>query len=74
MHFLVLKSATPNSNYGQSKKESQNSKKNPYGAWAIYSLWYLKIDPSQNQDLSKSLKHPYKELLNEWFRFEIRRS
>ncbi len=46
--------------------------KNPFGAWA--SLWYVKIDPSRNQDLSISLKRPYKELLNALFNFEIRHS
>ena len=29
-----------------------------------YSLWYVKIDPSQNQDQSTSLERSYKELLN----------
>ena len=36
-----------------------------------YSLWYIKIDPSQNQDLSTSLERPYKELLNALISFEI---
>ncbi len=36
-----------------------------------YSLWYVKIDPSQNQDLNISLERPYKELLNELIIFEI---
>ena len=31
---------------------------------------YVKIDPSQNQDLSTSLERPYKELLNACFSFE----
>ncbi len=35
------------------------------------SLWYVKIDPFQNQDLSTSLESPYKELLNACFSFEI---
>ena len=39
-----------------------------------YSLWYVKIDPSQNQDLSTSLERSYKELLNAYFSFEIRHS
>ncbi len=39
-----------------------------------YSLWYVKIEPSQNQDLSTSLERPYKELLNACFSFEIRHS
>ncbi len=34
-------------------------------------LWYVKIDPSQNQDLSTSLERPYKELLNALISFEI---
>ncbi len=40
----------------------------------IYSLWYVKIDPSQNQDLTASLESPYKELLNALISFEIRHS
>ena len=43
----------------------------PYGAWGIYSLSYVKIDPSQNQDVSTSLERPYKELLNALISFEI---
>ena len=40
--------------------------------WSMgYSLWYIKIDPSQNQDLSTLLERPYKELLNACFSFEI---
>ena len=39
-----------------------------------YSLWYVKIDPPQNQDLNISLERPYKELLNELISFEIRYS
>ena len=39
-----------------------------------YSLWYVKIDPSQNQDLSTSLERPYRELLNALISFEIRHS
>ena len=37
-------------------------------------LWYVKTDPSQNQDLSTSLEKPYKELLNALFNFQIRPS
>ncbi len=40
----------------------------------IYSLWYVKIDSSQNQDLSTSLERLYKELLNALISFEIRQS
>ncbi len=36
-----------------------------------YSLWYMKIDSSQNQDLSTSLERPYKELLNALISSEI---
>ncbi len=36
-----------------------------------YSLWYVKIDPSQNQDMSTSLERSYKELLNALINFEI---
>ena len=36
-----------------------------------YSLWYVKIDPSQNMDQSTSLERSYKELLNTCFSFEI---
>ncbi len=39
-----------------------------------YSLWYIKIDPSQNQDLSTSLERSYKELLNALISFEIHHS
>ncbi len=39
-----------------------------------HGLWYVKIDPSQNQDLSASLETSYKELLNELISFEIRHS
>ncbi len=28
------------------------------------SLWYVKIDPSQNYNLSTSLERPYKKLFN----------
>ncbi len=38
------------------------------------SLWYIKIDPSQNQDLNTSLEKPYKKLLNALFNFQIRYS
>ncbi len=34
----------------------------------------VKIDPSQNQDLSTSLDRSHKELLNELISFEIRHS
>ena len=34
----------------------------------------LKIDPSQNHDLSTSIERPYKELLNALIGFEIRHS
>ncbi len=41
----------------------QNDKK--YFCSISYSLWYIKIDSSQNQDLSTSLKRPYKnQVLN----------
>ena len=39
-----------------------------------YSLWYIKINPSQNQDLSTSFERPYKELWNALISFEIRHS
>ncbi len=39
-----------------------------------YSLWYIKIEPSQNQDLSTSLERSYEELLNAIISFEIRHS
>ena len=39
-----------------------------------YNLWYVKIDPSQNQDLNTSLERSYKELLNALISFEIRHS
>ncbi len=67
MHVLVLKSVTPNSNYGQSKIGPQNDK---YSLNSM-GLWYVKIDPSQNQDSSISLERPYKILLNACFSFEI---
>ena len=70
MHVLVLKSVTPNSNYGESKKGPQNSKK----SLCSMGLWYVKLDPSQNQDLSTSLERSYKELLNALISFEIRYS
>ena len=47
------------------------AKKNPL-QHGLYSLWYVKIDHSQNQYLSTSLERPYKELLNACFNFEIR--
>ena len=46
-----------------------------FAAWAVpCSLWYVKIDSSQNQDLSTSLERSYKELLNALISFEIRYS
>ena len=36
-----------------------------------YSLWYVKIDRSQDQDLSTSLESLYKELLNACFSSKI---
>ncbi len=39
-----------------------------------YSLWYVKIKLSQNQDLSIPLERPYKKLLNALISFEIRHS
>ena len=39
--------------------------------YKLYSLWYVKIDPSQNQNLIISLERPYKELLNALISFEI---
>ncbi len=39
-----------------------------------YSLWYTKIDPTQNMDQSTSLKRSYKELLNALISFKIRPS
>ncbi len=48
--------------------------KNPFVAWAIYSLWYVKIEPYQNQDLSTSLERSYKELLDALISFDIRHS
>ena len=72
MHALVLKSVTPNSNYGKLKKGPQNKQKSLCSMG--YSLWYVKIDPSQNHDLSTSLERSYKELLNTSFSFEIRHS
>ena len=39
-----------------------------------YSLWYVKTEPSQNQDLSTSLERTYKELLNALISFEIHHS
>ncbi len=72
MHVLVLKFITPNSNYGLSKKRPQNGRKS---LWSLgYSLWYAKIDSSQNQDLYTSLERSYEELLNACFSFEIRNS
>ncbi len=69
MHVLVLKSITPDLSYGQSKKGPQNKQKSLCSM--SYSFWYVKIDPSQNQDLSTSLERSYKELLNASFSFEI---
>ena len=56
-----------------SQKRSQNSK-NSLCSMGYYSLWYVKIEPSQNQDLSTSLKRPYKELLNALISFKIGQS
>ncbi len=39
-----------------------------------YSLWYIKTEPSQNQNLSTSLERPHKKLLIAYFSFEIPRS
>ncbi len=69
MHFLIFKSFTPNSNYGQSKKGLKIAK-NSLPSMG-YNLWYVKIDPPQNQDSSISLERPYKELLNALFNFQI---
>ncbi len=55
-----IKSISMYSNYGQGK--ASKLKINPYAQQ--HGLWYVKIDPSQNQDLSTSLERPYKELLN----------
>ena len=37
-------------------------------------LWYVKIDPSQNQDLSTLLERSHKELLNALISFDIHHS
>ncbi len=60
------------SSYGQSKKgiKIAQFRQNMQG----YSLWFVKIDPSQNMDHSTSLERSYKELLNVLFSFEIRHS
>ena len=58
-----------NSCYGQLKKKPLIGK-NPFVALAP-SVWYVKIDHTQNIDLSTSLEMPYKELLNALFSFEI---
>ena len=42
--------------------------------YLLYSLWYVKIEMSQNHNLSTSLKMPHNELLNALFNFEIRHS
>ncbi len=39
-----------------------------------FSLWYVKIYPSQNHDLSISLERPYKEVLNALINSKIRHS
>ena len=52
-------------------KERASNGKNSFCSMG-YSLWYVKIDPSQNQDLSISLERPWKKLLNAIFGFEIR--
>ncbi len=46
----------------------------PFEPWAINSLWYIKFDPSYNQNLNISFKRPYKELLNPLNSFEIHHS
>ncbi len=57
---------------GNQRKDLKMKEKNPFAPWAIYSLWYVKIDdPSQNPDLSTSLERPYKEQLNAQISFEI---
>ncbi len=71
MHFLVLKSIAPNSNYGQLKKRPQTSK-TPFVAG--YSLWYIKIDLSQKQNIGISFERSHKELLNALISFEIHES
>ena len=50
-----------------SQRKGLKSAKNLFAAWAIYCLWYVKIEPSQNQDLSTSLERTYKELWNALF-------
>ncbi len=65
MYVLVLKFVTPNLNYGRLKKDLKFGEK---------SVYYVKIDQSQNQDLSTSLERSYKELLNALISFEIRHS
>ena len=48
---------------GSQRKRLKMAKKNLYAAWG-YSLWYVKTDPSQNQDSSTSIERPYEEALN----------
>ena len=55
------------------RKGLKTAKKIPLHKWA-YSLWYVQIEPSQNQDLSISLECLYKELLIALFNFEIHHS
>ena len=62
MNELVLKFVTLNLNYGQSKKGLKMAKKSLCSIG--YSLWYIKINPSQNQDLNTSLEKSYEELLS----------
>ncbi len=56
----------------KSKKVPQNGQKS---LWSMgYSLWYVKTEPFQNQDLSTLSESPYKEQLNALISFEIRQS
>ncbi len=69
MHYLFLKSVTPNLSYGQSKKSLKIAQFRQ--CTQGYSLWFDKSDPSQNMDQSTSLERPYRELLNALFIFGI---
>ncbi len=51
-----------------------SNKNNTKLSYITGSIWYVKIDPSQNIDQSTSLERSYKELLNACFSFEIRHS
>ena len=64
MIILILKSVTITQIMGSQRKSPQKATKS-------FGVWFVKIDPSQNQDLSTSLERPYKELLNACFSFEI---